>query len=347
MIVNRKLAFVGPLLCAVFLGQAPALVQLHAAQDELAPNNKGAAASHITAPSRALPLAIQSAPPSPDADADQTPPNRDNSNPYAIIVDRNVFRLVPPPPPPAEEKKPADVPTVTLSGLRKIGRDRSVYFAITPKDTKEQRILLSLHEGEKQGVLELVRIHPNEQEVDVVNSGIAMTLSFKSNSFASASAPPPGKGAPGAAAGRNPFGARMPAGTPPSMPRMKPFAPRASTTPIDTAPTGGGTVVAGAQPSAQSFNPAAQPQAYGATSPNYANTYSAGGNTLVAGAPSVNVNGANGMGLDLNPSVPARSAQTQPNWPPVIPGSEAVQTAALLVHAAAGGPPAPPVLQNQ
>src|ERR1700733_689091 len=45
----------------------------------------------------------------------------DNSNPYAVIVDRNIFRLNPVPlPPPPVDTKPKELPKVYLSGIIKI-----------------------------------------------------------------------------------------------------------------------------------------------------------------------------------------------------------------------------------
>ena len=110
----------------------------------------------------------------------------DNSNPYAIIIDRNIFRLNPPPPPKDTEKKPVDLPKVYLNGIIKIGDDVRVLFSIPPKDAKSQTTYFKLAPGEKDDVLELVRIHPDQQEVDVLVSGTAMTLSMLSNSLASA-----------------------------------------------------------------------------------------------------------------------------------------------------------------
>ena len=122
----------------------------------------------------------------------------DNSNPYAVIIDRNVFRLNPPPPPPSAEKKPVDLPKVYLNGIIKVGDDVRVLFSIPPKDAKSQTTYFKLAPGERDDVLELVRVHPDQQEVDVLVSGTAMTLSVLSNSLAGAG----GKGAtpPGPAA---------------------------------------------------------------------------------------------------------------------------------------------------
>jgi hypothetical protein len=142
--------------------------------------------------------AIPSAPPvaataTPSSTLDAT---GDNSNPYAVIVDRNVFRLNPPPPPPAPQEKPKELPKVYLSGIIKIGDDVRVLFSIPPKDAKSQTSYFKLAPGEKDGDLELVKIHPDQQNVDVLVSGTAMTLSMLSNTLASAGA----KAASGAAA---------------------------------------------------------------------------------------------------------------------------------------------------
>lgn len=129
--------------------------------------------------------------------------NGDSSNPYAIIVDRNIFRLNPPPPPVAVDQKPVEMPKVYLSGIIKIGDDIRVLFSMPAKDAKGQTSYFKLApgemaSGERDDKLELVRIHPDQQEVDVVVNGTAMTLSVLSNSLASASAPT-GKAGGGAA----------------------------------------------------------------------------------------------------------------------------------------------------
>jgi hypothetical protein len=357
MNVNRKLALAGLLSFAVLLGQAPAVVQLHGADINKALIDNGAAANDRKSSARPAPASMPIAPPNPGDEADQTQ-GGDNSNPYAIIGDRNVFRLNPPLPPAAAETKPIDVPAVNLSGFRKTGSEIYVYLAMKPKDPKEGFQYFKLREGEKGGAwpntLELVKVHFDAETVDIINSGTAMTLSLKSNSFASASAP--AKGAPGGAPGENPMRRRMmpgmAPGAPPAVPPVRPFAPQPAP-PTGAIPStgGGGTVVAGALPlsQTQSYSYGAQTQVYGAVTPSPSSTYygGSGANTVVAGGPQVNVTGANGTALDLNPSVPARTAQAQINWPPTIQASPEEQAAALLVHEAAGGPPAPPGLMPE
>ena len=114
----------------------------------------------------------------------------DNPNPYAIITDRNIFHLNPLPPPPVVEEKPVDVPKVYLNGIIKVGDNIRVLFSIPQKDAKSQTSYFKLAPGERatgesDNVLELLRIHPDQQDVDVVVNGTVETLSVLSNSMPS------------------------------------------------------------------------------------------------------------------------------------------------------------------
>lgn len=335
VICKLRLRTVRPLALGVIFVLAAALPQLRAtetAADLTTPlASKKAAGSDAKAPVRTAPPSTPSLPPTIGADADQTA-NPDNSNPYAIIVDRNVFRLVPPPPPPEAPKPPIDVPTVNLSGFRKTAKDIWVYLAMKPKDPKESWIYFSMREGEKAGkepnTLELVKIHADAEIVDIVNSGQPMSLSLKSNSFQSASSG--GASAkPGDNLGRRRMGAIPPA-APPAMPAVR-YTPALKTGPTAVGLSGDNTgVVAGAQNIPQAGYNYQQPQSYG-------------GGTQVAGAQQMNVAAPNGAAMDLNPSVPSRSAQAQANWPPQVQASPEQQAINLMAHEAAGGPPAPPI----
>jgi hypothetical protein len=118
----------------------------------------------------------------------------DPANPYFVIAERNVFHLVPIPPPPEPEKPKEDLPVIQISGFVKIGKSTKALFTSAPKDKKEGPTYYSLAEGETQGFLELVRIHPDKGEVEIVNSGVKMTLSLKEDSPKNTitSAPSPG-----------------------------------------------------------------------------------------------------------------------------------------------------------
>ncbi|MGP8201212.1 MAG: hypothetical protein ACLQU4_17110 [Limisphaerales bacterium] len=155
-----------------------------------------AAVMALAVPLRALTGAAASASPSSTSDG-----TGDKSNPYAVIVDRNVFRLNSPPPPVSEaDKKAKELPKVYLNGIIRIGDDVRVLFSIPPKDSKGLTSYFKLAPGERDDVLELVRIHSNQQEVDVLVNGTPVTLSLLSNSLAAADS----KGATGGPAQQAP-----------------------------------------------------------------------------------------------------------------------------------------------
>jgi hypothetical protein len=108
----------------------------------------------------------------------------DDSNPYAVISERNVFHLNPiPPPEPAQEAPKVELPTIKLSGFLRIGKTTHALFSYSPKDKKEEPIYYDLADGEKEGILEVVKIHEDRGEVEIINSGTPVTLSLKKDSL--------------------------------------------------------------------------------------------------------------------------------------------------------------------
>jgi hypothetical protein len=107
----------------------------------------------------------------------------DPANPYSVIVERNVFHLNPPPPPPEAEKPKVDLPVIKITGFVNIGNQSKALFVSQPKDKKDEPTYYSLAEGEKSGTLELVKIHPGEEGVDIINDGVPATLTVKDNSL--------------------------------------------------------------------------------------------------------------------------------------------------------------------
>jgi hypothetical protein len=103
----------------------------------------------------------------------------DASDPYKIIAERNVFHLNPMPIPPPPVPPKVELPTIKFSGWFRVGRVTKALFCTLPKDKKETPSYYDLCEGEKAGFLELVKIRYDQGEVDVINSGVAMTLSLK------------------------------------------------------------------------------------------------------------------------------------------------------------------------
>jgi hypothetical protein len=108
-------------------------------------------------------------------------------------MEKNIFHLQPPPPPPEPEKPKVELPSVKLTGFVNIGEKHKVLFISEPKDKKESVAYYSLSEGERSGdgKLELVKIHPNQQAVDVLNEGVPVTLTIKDDSLAAGGAPAP------------------------------------------------------------------------------------------------------------------------------------------------------------
>ena len=141
-----------------------------------------------------MPAALRAAvPPGPTPAADMAKENADDaSNPYSVIVERNIFHLNPPPPPPEPEKPKVELPVVKITGFVNIGDKSKVLFLSQPKDKKEGPFYYSLAEGEKSddGKFELVKIHPSQDEVDVINAGVPVTLTVKDDSLGSSPAPP-------------------------------------------------------------------------------------------------------------------------------------------------------------
>jgi hypothetical protein len=135
------------------------------------------------------------------ASADEMPLSGNGSaNPYSVIVERNVFRLNSPPPIAKPDKTPSNSAevNVTLSGFMQTGDQWQVLLAVKslspdPKAPPLQTFL-TLIEGGKESVrqqdqqtwLEVVKIYAEQERVDILNSGVPMTLSMKTNGFANA-----------------------------------------------------------------------------------------------------------------------------------------------------------------
>lgn len=101
---------------------------------------------------------------------------------YQTIVDRNSFGLNPPPPVDTNTPPPTPPANVKVSGFSKMGGELKAYFVITGKDPKDTQYL-GLIEGQREGVLEVLKISEEEGEVKVRNSGTEMMLSLKANNM--------------------------------------------------------------------------------------------------------------------------------------------------------------------
>jgi hypothetical protein len=107
-----------------------------------------------------------------------------SSNPYAVISERNVFHLNPIPPPPPAEPSKADLPVIKLSGFFKVGKKTRALFSSAPKKKDETWTYFNLAEGEKEGVLEVVKIDEADGKVEVLNTGTPATLTLKEDTIA-------------------------------------------------------------------------------------------------------------------------------------------------------------------
>lgn len=144
-----------------------------------------------------------------------TPDNR-----YNTIVERNVFRLTSPPPP-APVPPPVDAAlerNIELSGISTVDGQKKAWFVIKPKPgSKDLPKYVSLAEQEEQEFLRVVGISEAEGEVNVLNSGNSMVLSFKNNGTKAILGVPAAVPAPVAATGSviaQPAGASPIAGLP-------------------------------------------------------------------------------------------------------------------------------------
>ena len=170
-------------------------------------------------------------PPATKPASDTVKDSPDDSNPYSVIVERNIFHLNPPPPPPEPEKPKVEVPVIKITGFVDIGvAEKGSLSFRNPRIKKEGTFYYSLAEGESGAdgshKLELVKIHPSQDGVDVINDGVVVTLTVKDDTLGATGAPAPpapAKERPGMNPGGGPGGRPMfrPGGaSPPGVPGM-------------------------------------------------------------------------------------------------------------------------------
>src|SRR5580704_16411396 len=125
----------------------------------------------------------------------------DADKPYATIVARNMFGLLPIPPPDTNPPvAPVDPPPkITLNGIMTIfGRDQALYkVAVKPKPgqpAKEDSYVLG--ENERQDDIEVVKINRQENVVTFNNHGTEQEVQL-TDASSSGSGPSPGGGGGG------------------------------------------------------------------------------------------------------------------------------------------------------
>lgn len=116
---------------------------------------------------------------------------------YGAISNRNAFHLNPAPSPAAPVQKTVDLPKLVLSGFYKVGGNTRVLLAMPPRDQTGVTKYFNLAPGERDTPVEVVKISAEKGEVDIINSGMRMTLSLASNGAVAMAAPSqPAGGAP-------------------------------------------------------------------------------------------------------------------------------------------------------
>jgi hypothetical protein len=119
-----------------------------------------------------------------------------SSNPYLVIVDKNVFHLNPVPAPEEPEKPaPPALPVIRLSGFMQTGNQVKVLLAVEVRgpDTKTgiETNYMALAEGDKKSlgpdgnhaVVEMVKADADRETAEIINCGNPVTLTMKANGF--------------------------------------------------------------------------------------------------------------------------------------------------------------------
>lgn len=176
-----------------------------------------------------------------------------DTNPYAPIVDRNVFALKPPPPPPPPVEQtapPVPMAQVTLTGLLSTFGEPRVLLEIIEEPGKGAATAKRpppMREGERLGPVEVLAIDVAKNMVRIRNSGVETNVTFP---VAKTTPTPGGPGVPGA----------PPTFTPPPINVPQPH-PQASAAPTVISPNnpnpGGGSGVTLVGGGANPANPTA------------------------------------------------------------------------------------------
>jgi hypothetical protein len=145
---------------------------------------------------------------------DQSPTNSPLAdNPYAAIVVRNIFGLVPPPPPDDPSKAAAkDLPKITPTGIQSLFGHTKALFKVTGtggkpgQPAKDAYYILS--QGQMQDDIEVVKIDGKKNLVTFNNHGITQELPLTSapSGGGSGAAATGGMGNPGMNPGAAPGG---------------------------------------------------------------------------------------------------------------------------------------------
>ena len=157
-------------------------------------------------------------------DDDLSQPSGDNptprdTSPYGMIVSRNAFRLSsppPPPPPPTNDTVAAAAGGLKLTGFFKLGSSPVHALFVNVPSNPTNTVYYNLTEGERDGVLELIKINEAEESAEVIHAGTRATVMLKDSKPATMGGPGgPGQPPPGVIRSGAPAPMR---GGPPPMP---------------------------------------------------------------------------------------------------------------------------------
>jgi len=260
-----------------------------------------------------------------------------NDSPYAAIVERNIFALVPIPPPKdpdADVKSNTPPVNVTLSGITTIFGNTRAYFMVQdpPQPGKPpvapESVMLTA--GERRGKLEALEIDIKAGTVKIKNDGVISTITFPKHTETAGAPPPPGAGAPPGFAP----GARRGGFTPGGAPGGTPGIP--SRTMRGGGGGGGGGLTQNSPYGSQSPYGGASVASYGQSGGLYGNggglAYGGGTQPSIAAAP-----------LNSNPGVnpqPGVNTTPQPQEPVLSPEEQTVMIEAQKAYARQQGDPA-------
>jgi len=236
--------------------------------------------------------AVPAAADSPAMDA--AAPAVDNSQPYATIVARNIFGLVPvPPPPPPAEPLADPPPKITANGIMTVFGDLQALFKVSEpgkggQPAKDQSYMLS--EGQRQDDIEVIKIDVKAATITFNNHGTQQEIPLET---AKDSGPSGGISTPGAA------------GPPPGGGGFNPAIPRFRARP--------GMPPGGLPPVGNPFQPSGNNPGLN----NLGNNDAANGNNSAA------VPGFGATGT-ANPGVPDVVQQAQENTAGLTPEQQAI-----------------------
>jgi len=143
-----------------------------------------------------------------------TAPAVDSSQPYATIMARNVFGLVPIPPPPPPPGPPEDPPPkITANGIMSVFGELQALFKVSVpgkggQPAKDQSYMLS--EGQRQDDIEVTKIDEKAATITFDNHGTVQEIPLEAAKDSDSGAPAPGLGQP------------PPGGFNPGLPRFRP-----------------------------------------------------------------------------------------------------------------------------